>query len=201
MNLLSKKDLEHSLGLRFRDKNLLITFHPVTLEKYNASDQIDEILDALTSLKDTTLIFTMPNADTSHRVIYKKIKAFVVEHKSAYLFKSLGQLRYLSCMALVDAVLGNSSSGLLEAPALNTATINIGDRQRGRLQSSGIINCRPIKKDIENAINYLYTSDFRSRLEKADNPYGIGGGSKKILNILKKTNLKNILKKRFYDLD
>lgn len=199
LHLLDKKTLENILTLKFYTKNLLITFHPVTLEKETSEDQMKELLAALSTLKDTQLIFTLPNADTDSRVLIKLIENFVRENENARVYSSLGQLLYLSVLALCDGMVGNSSSGLIEAPSLNKATINIGDRQRGRLQAKSVINCEPKRRNIINAFKKLYSIKFQEILKETKNPYGDGGASEKILKVLKSHSIKNIIKKSFYD--
>ena len=199
LHLLDKKTLENTLTLNFYTKNLLITFHPVTLEKETSEDQMKELLAALSTLKDTQLIFTLPNADTDSRVLIKLIENFVREHDNAHIYFSLGQLLYLSLLAQCDGMVGNSSSGLIEAPSLNKGTINIGDRQRGRLQAKSVINCEPKRRNIINAFTKLYSIEFQEALKETKNPYGDGGASEKILKVLKSHSLKNIIKKSFYD--
>ena len=199
LHLLDKKTLENTLTLNFYTKNLLITFHPVTLEKETSEDQMKELLAALSTLKDTQLIFTLPNADTDSRVLIKLIENFVREHENARVYSSLGQLLYLSLLAQCDGMVGNSSSGLIEAPSLNKATINIGDRQRGRLQAKSVINCEPKRSNIINAFTKLYSFEFQEILKETKNPYGDGGASEKILKVLKSHSIKNIIKKSFYD--
>ena len=199
LHLLDKKTLENTLTLKFYTKNLLITFHPVTLEKETSEDQMKELLAALSTLKDTQLIFTLPNADTDSRVLIKLIENFVREHDNAHIYFSLGQLLYLSLLAQCDGMVGNSSSGLIEAPSLNKGTINIGDRQRGRLQAKSVINCEPKRRNIINAFKKLYSIEFQEILKETKNPYGDGGASEKILKVLKSHSIKNIIKKSFYD--
>ena len=200
LKLLDRNALEADLGFKFGKKNLLITFHPVTLENSTAVTQMKALLAALTQLEETQLIFTMPNADTDGRSLIKMVKQFASQHANVHAFTSLGQLRYLSCIAQVDGVVGNSSSGLAEVPSFKKGTINIGDRQRGRLQASSIINCKPTKKSIANAINILYSPIFQADLSKVRNPYGEGGASVEVVNTLKFINIKNISKKAFNDL-
>lgn len=198
--LLSRSELESALGLKFAQKNLLITFHPVTLEAATAAEQMTELLAALAELKDTQIIFTLPNADTDGRVLIKMIEQFVAQRSNAHAFTSLGQLRYLSCVAYVDGVVGNSSSGLLEVPSFNKGTVNIGDRQRGRLQAESVINCQPIQKSIAAALEKLYSLDFQTSLKDVNNPYGEGGASEKVVNIIKSYAIDCLTKKAFYDL-
>lgn len=200
LQLLDRPALEALLDFKLGHKSLLITFHPVTLENATAEKQMEELLVALANLKDTQLIFTLPNADTDGRVLIKMVQNFVAEHTNARAYDSLGQLRYLSCLSQVDGVVGNSSSGLTEVPSFMKGTINIGDRQRGRLQADSVINCKPTHSSILKALRLLYSDDFQMRLHKVINPYGEGGASSKIVNILKHYPLKDIAKKSFYDL-
>jgi GDP/UDP-N,N'-diacetylbacillosamine 2-epimerase (hydrolysing) len=201
-NLLNRTSLENSLGFKFGKKNLLITFHPVTLDYSSAKTQLKELLSSLHSLNNTHVIFTLPNADTDSRILVKMIKEFVVNHSSACFFTSLGQLRYFSCIAQVDAVIGNSSSGLLEVPSFKKATINIGDRQRGRIQAESVINCEPSQQSIDKAIQKAYSKDFQAKLKKITNPYEKKDSAKIILRLLKKCTRdpKKLIKKSFYNL-
>jgi GDP/UDP-N,N'-diacetylbacillosamine 2-epimerase (hydrolysing) len=200
LKLMDRLGLEAELGFQFAKHNLLVTFHPVTLESATAGQQMDELLLALRELKDTQLIFTLPNADTDGRDLIRKVTVFASEHANAHAFTSLGQLRYLSVMAQVDGVVGNSSSGLIEAPTFAKGTINIGDRQRGRLQASSVINCEPTKEAILAAIQTLYDGGYQIRLKDVVNPYGNGGASERIVALLKTTPLEGVLKKRFFDI-
>ena len=159
-----------------------------------------ELLTALGELEDTKLIFTMPNADTDGRVIIEMINKFVASHSNARAYASLGQLRYLSCIKYVDGVVGNSSSGLLEAPSFAKGTINIGDRQRGRLKAESVIDCDSEQGSIATALQKLYSKEFQSMLETVKNPYGEGGASRRVVDSLLKVPLGDVLKKRFFDL-
>lgn len=198
--LMTREALEASLNFSFGPRNLLITFHPVTLESQSSAHQMRELLKALDGLQDTHLIFTMPNADTGGRELTAMIDAFVATHPNARAYSSLGQLRYLSCMHFVDGVVGNSSSGLAEAPSMGVGTINIGDRQKGRLIADSVINCLPTAENISGAFEKLYDASFRSNLGQTINPYGNGGASKKIADILSTYSINNLLKKTFYDI-
>jgi GDP/UDP-N,N'-diacetylbacillosamine 2-epimerase (hydrolysing) len=199
LKLLEREELEESLGIEFGQKNLLVTFHPATLELSNAKEQMDELLAALIELKNTKLIFTYPNADTEGRALIDLINQFVKQNSNAHSFSSLGQLRYLSCVSLVDGVIGNSSSSLLEAPSFKKGSINIGDRQKGRIKADSVIDCAPNKNSISEAINQLYSLDFQSTIKDVKNPYGEGGASELILKLLREHSLEFILKKSFYD--
>ena len=200
LNLLERKDFEKSIDFKLGIKNLLITFHPVTLEKNTSEKQMNEILMVLKELKNTHLIFTMPNADTDGRIIFKMIEDFVNNHPYAKSFTSLGQLRYLSCIKHVDGVIGNSSSGLAEVPTFKKGTINIGDRQRGRIKAGSVIDCKPTTKSISDAIKKLYSLELQQKLKTVKNPYGSGGASEAIVKTLENISLKTILKKKFYNM-
>jgi len=201
LKLLNRQDLEKKLKLSFAKKNLLVTFHPVTLDIGAAKHQTLELLKALNALKDTNIIFTMPNADTDGIKIYEILKNYEKENNNMKVFKSLGQQKYFSCIANVDGVVGNSSSGIIEVPSFKKGTINIGDRQKGRTQASSIINCEPNSESILSSINYLYSSKFKEIVKNTTNPYGKGGASKKIISIIKTIPLDGIIKKTFYNLD
>jgi GDP/UDP-N,N'-diacetylbacillosamine 2-epimerase (hydrolysing) len=198
--LLDRAALEASLGTTLAANNLLVTFHPVTLEQQSSEQQMAELLAALQELRDTQLIFTMPNADTGSRVLRQMIDDFVAGHGNAVAFSSLGQLRYLSCLKLVDGVVGNSSSGLAEAPSLGVGTVNIGDRQRGRLKADSVIDCPPERQAILQAIRRLTEPGFREVVRRAVNPYGKGGASEKIVHVLETVDLGGIVKKSFHNL-
>lgn len=200
LQLLDRPALEESLGFELGARSLLVTFHPSTLEDSTAEQQMAELLAALGTLRDTRLIFTMPNADTGGRVLLEQVRAFVAEHDEARAFTSLGQLRYLSCMRHVDGVVGNSSSGIIEAPSLHRGTVNIGDRQRGRLKADSVIDCEADREAIGAALARLYSPAFQASLATVRNPYGEGGASERVVEILSTVNLEGIVKKRFHDL-
>ena len=198
--LLNTQKLQDSLNFVFGEKNLLVTFHPVTLEKGSSKLQMSELLSALSELKNTHIIFTMPNADPENEVIISLIKKFVNQFKNSKLYSSLGQLRYLSTINHVDCVIGNSSSGICEVPSFKKPTINIGNRQKGRIKAASVIDCNPNKTEILEAINKSYSDNFREKLESIKNPYGDGDASKKILKYLEMQNFTDSLKKSFIDL-
>lgn len=201
LNLLNKDEFEKSINFKLAKKNILITFHPATLENSSAREQFNELLKALDELDDTNFIFTKANSDTDGDVINKMIDEYVSENsQKAVAFASLGQLRYLSAIKFVDIVLGNSSSGLLEVPSFKKATINIGDRQKGRARASSVIDVRPVKEEILAAIKRAYSKEFEQTLKDAINPYDGGNPSKKMVKILKEIKLDGILKKKFYDI-
>ena len=201
LKLLSRKEFEESIDFKLNKKNILVTFHPVTLENSTASAQFKNILDVLDELKDTNIIFTKANSDTDGRIINSMIDKYVQNNRDKSVgFTSLGQLRYLSALQYVDAMVGNSSSGLIEAPTFKVATINIGDRQKGRIMADSIIHCSSDIVSIRNAFATLYSSEFNKVLSNVCNPYGNGGASKKIKDAIKKVSLDNILKKSFYNI-
>ncbi|MDX4065370.1 UDP-N-acetylglucosamine 2-epimerase [Aliarcobacter skirrowii] len=201
LKLLTKDEFEESINFKLNSKNILVTFHPVTLENSTAKEQFQQLLDAIDELEDTNIIFTKANSDTDGRVINKMIDDYVTKNSNkSIVFTSLGQLRYLSALQYVDAVVGNSSSGLAEAPSFKIGTINIGDRQKGRIKASSVIDCEPNKDSILKSFEKLYSKEFQETLKTTINPYGDGYASKKIVEIFKSVDLKNILKKSFYDL-
>ncbi|WP_149714246.1 UDP-N-acetylglucosamine 2-epimerase [Campylobacter concisus] len=201
LNLLNKDEFEKSIKFKLAKKNILITFHPVTLENSSAKKQFSELLKAIDELKDTNFIFTKANSDTDGDIINKMIDEYVSKNsQKAVAFASLGQLRYLSAIKFVDIVLGNSSSGLSEVPSFKKATINIGDRQKGRTKASSVIDTRPIKDEILAAITKAYSKEFEQILQDTINPYDGGNSSKKMVKILKEIKLDGILKKKFYDI-
>ena len=200
IKLLDKSELESQLKLKFKERSLLVTFHPVTLENNNSSSHLSELLQSLSKLQNTTLIFTSPNIDNGAEEIRALLNEFVSNHPNAHIFNSMGQLKYLSCMAQVDAVVGNSSSGIAEAPSFKIGTINIGSRQEGRLMASSIINCEPQVDSISRSIEKLYSRNFQESLKDSINPYGDPGASSKIVEKLKEISFNLSIKKIFYDL-
>ena len=200
LKLLSKDDFENSVGLKLADKNILVTFHPVTLEKSPSEYQFQELLDSICNLKNTKIIFTKANSDTGGRIINTMIDNYVAQQGNSIAYKSMGQLHYLSALQFMDAVIGNSSSGLIEAPSFKIGTIDIGDRQKGRIQAKSVIHCFPKKESIDGALVKLYSSDFQEIINNVINPYGDGGASKKIASIIKEKKLDNIIKKSFFDI-
>lgn len=199
--LLDRQAFESAINFKLGKRNVLVTFHPVTLEKSSAAKQFSHLLSALDSVDDLHVIFTYPNADTDGRLIINMIDRYCQRHiKRATAFVSLGSLRYLSALHYMDAVVGNSSSGLIEAPAFKIGTINIGDRQKGRLCASSVIQCAPEVTAITKAFVTLYSPEFSTMLTTLQNPYGTGGASAKIKALIKAYPLEGLLKKQFYDL-
>lgn len=199
--LLNKEDFEKSIGFSLAEKNILVTFHPVTLENATANQQFQVLLDAIDELSNTHIIFTKANSDTNGRIINSMIDDYVLANpQKSVAFTSLGQLRYLSALQYVDAVVGNSSSGLAEAPSFKIGTINIGDRQKGRIKARSVIDCLPEKQSIITAFYKLYSEDYQEKLKAVENPYGDGLASKKIIEKIKTLATDQILKKTFFDI-
>lgn len=201
INFLNKEQLENELKFKFKSRNLLITFHPETLGKQDAKKQISIILKELESQKDTMMIFTKANADEGGRIINKEINQFVSKNNNcSVLFDSLGVIKYLSIMKIVDAVVGNSSSGICETPEFKKPTINLGLRQEGRIRAKNIIDCDINKEDFRNALKKIYDNNFIESLKNMANPYNGNNPSKIIKETIKNTDLKGIIFKKFHDL-
>lgn len=202
LRLLGKKDFESAINFKLGKKNILVTFHAETLEKTSPKAQFKQILNALDELDDTHFIFTGANADSGGKIINEMAQNYCLKNpQKATFVMSLGQLRYLSALKHADIVLGNSSSGLAEAPSFKIATINIGNRQKGRIKAPSVLDSLCEKKAILKAIKKAYSKDFKAKLKSVKNPYENGLASKKILKVLENIKLKGILEKKFYDLD
>jgi GDP/UDP-N,N'-diacetylbacillosamine 2-epimerase (hydrolysing) len=201
LKLLTKSEFEDSIKFKLNKINFLVTFHPVTLDNLSAEEQFKQLLIALDKFQYTNIIFTKPNSDTDGRVIIHLIDDFVKNNShKAIAFTSLGQLRYLSAMQFIDIVVGNSSSGLIEVPSFKKATINIGDRQQGRVKATSVIDCETYNKDIEKAIEKALSEEFKKELEFSNNPYGDKNASIEIVDVLKSIDLNGIIKKQFYNI-
>ena len=196
--LIKKKKLEKICNFKFYSKNILVTFHPVTLGSNNSQKYFKEVTSALEKLKDTLIIFTFPNADADNFPIINMIKKFVKKNKNAIYFVSLGRQKYLSIMKNCDAVVGNSSSGLLEAPYFNVPTINIGSRQEGREKANSVIDCKTDRNEIWKLIKSIHKN--KPKTNNIKDLYGVGNTAQNVIKILsnKKLNLK--IKKKFVDL-
>ena len=200
--LLDRQAFEESIGFKLGQKNILITFHPVTLEKMTTERQFQSLLDVLDEYPELHVIFTKANADTNGRIINEMIDHYVTtKPETTVCFTSMGQLRYLSALQYVDGVVGNSSSGLLEVPSFKIGTVNIGDRQRGRIKAESVIDCQPETSSIRSAIQMLYSEKFQNDLPQVKNPYGKGGVPQKIVAVLGEFPLEGIIKKSFFDID
>ncbi|MES2308251.1 MAG: UDP-N-acetylglucosamine 2-epimerase [Verrucomicrobiota bacterium] len=193
---MNRLDLEKDLGFQFREKNLLITFHPETISTKSSDEQISPLLLALEKLPETVgLIFTLSNADPGAVAVSERIQKFAASHQNAVAATSLGSIRYLSLMALVDGVVGNSSSGIYETPSFQVGTLNIGNRQKGRLAAKSVLQVSNDLDSIQKGIQQVLTEKF----ESVTNPYGDGNTAEKIVQILEKIpNFKSLLNKSFH---
>lgn len=199
--LFSREELEASLDFKLGQRNLLITFNPVTLEHSTSAHQMGQLLAALDELEDTHLIFTMPNADTDGRVMIRMVEEFCAMRTHAKAFTSLGQLRYFSCIQHCDGVVGNSSSGLAAVPSFKKGTVNIGDRQKGRLRGGSVIDCDPSKVSILSSLMKLSSKSFQAKLLDAQSPYESLNPVETILSLLSSKALSSIVSlKTFYDI-
>lgn len=198
--LLDRAQLEESLNFKFQTRNLLITFHPATLDSGSPGAQMSALLAALDTLDNVGLIFTFPNADSGGRHLIEQINDYVASRPLAAAYPSLGYRRYLSAVAQVDAVIGNSSSGLLEVPSLGKPALNIGSRQQGRLKASSVCDCGTEQADISAGLDQVLSESFRTGAQRTCNPYGDGGASDLIVNALATLVLDKGNLKRFHDL-
>jgi GDP/UDP-N,N'-diacetylbacillosamine 2-epimerase (hydrolysing) len=197
LKLLSKEEFEKSINFKLKERNILVTYHPETLNVENIQRNFEEILKALNEFNGS-IIFTKANADTGGRIINQMIDEFVSKHKNTIAFDSLGQFRYLSALKYVDIVLGNSSSGIVEVPSFKKATVNIGNRQKGRIKANSVIDVLPKENEILNAIEKVYSINFQELLRYIENPYQKEKfPSKKVIEAIKKTK---IISKKFYDI-
>ena len=200
ISFLTKEETEQSLGLTLGQKSLLVTWHPVTLEPGRANQDLKVLLDALDKLDDTKFVFTKSNADNEGRSLNRIIVDYVTScPEKAVVHTSLGQLRYLSTLKQVTGVIGNSSSGIIEAPSVKTGTINIGRRQEGRVRASSIIDCDPDVESICSAFERLFSSEFQSLVQHTQNPHDGGPVSENILRILRQQESSGWRKKPFFD--
>lgn len=199
--LLSKNELEESISFKLDKPYAVVTFHPVTMEGDSSPGQFQNLLDACSSCREMKYIFTKANADAYGRIINQMIDDYVKAYDNAAAYTSLGMIRYLSAIKYSAMVIGNSSSGIIEVPSFGVPTINIGDRQKGRLQADSVVNCRPDAEEIAGAMALVMTDEFRVKAGNTVNPYGDGNTSEKIIEKIKEFlgNDKISLEKKFYD--
>ena len=171
IKLINKSDLANKLKIKFNKYNFLITVNSFIDDDLNIKNYMSNIFSALKKFKNTNFIFTMPNSDLKSDIINKEILKFSKKNKNSYCFKSLGSQNYLSIMKISDVVIGNSSSGILEAPSMKIPTVNIGNRQKGRVQSKTTINCNPLADAIYKSINKCLTKKFIKKVQLSSNPY------------------------------
>lgn len=200
LQLMDKKSLEDNLGFEFGDNCVLVTYHPETIKGQGTEHQFQQLLNALDRI-DCRIIFTKPNSDSDGRVIIDMIDEYVASHsEKAVCYTSLGYVRYLSSLQYVQAVVGNSSSGLIEVPSFGIPTVNIGDRQKGRLHAESVINCPTEEVEIYKALKTVLSSEFMIKASNVANPYEKEGSNDKIFDALLNCEPKSLLKKHFYDL-
>jgi GDP/UDP-N,N'-diacetylbacillosamine 2-epimerase (hydrolysing) len=198
--LIPKKILEKELNIKFLSKNIIVTFHPETNKSIRENiKNLKILLKALKLLKDTCIIFTMSNSDSGFNSITKVIKKFIKINKNYYFFKSLGQKKFFSVCKYADMMIGNSSSGIIEMPSFKKATLNVGNRQSGRMKAQSIVDVDFSEKKIIKKIKYIYSNKFKKMYKKLKNPYEKKNSSKLIARILSKINLKDIFIKDFKD--
>lgn len=202
IDFMTREELEESLGFALDKPFAIVTFHPVTLESGSAEGQIDELLTALSKRPDMKYIITGANADAGGRIIDQKVSAFVHDHENAISVESLGMRRYLSALHYAAMVIGNSSSGIVEAPSFHIPTVNIGDRQKGRCQAATVLNCIPETDSIVHAMDIALSEDFRDKCSMAVNPYGGENTSEQIVKYIDEVLASAVeLKKKFYDVN
>ena len=196
-DFMSKEEIEQSLYFKLTDKCLLCTYHPVTLSNISSEVQVLNLLEVLDDYKDYHIIFTYSNSDTNSQIIIKRIQEYVDKNKERCMFiPSLGQRRYFSVLKYVKAVIGNSSSGIIEVPSFGIPTLNIGDRQKGRIAAGSVFNCGYSAKEIKEGLEKVFAYGQNTII----NPYYKEGTCQAILKIIKRYPLENIVQKHFYDL-
>jgi len=196
--LMGKEKLEESLNFVLDKNTILVTFHPVTIENNTAETQFKELLSAIDNIDNLRVIFTMPNSDTDGQIIMDLIKDYVAKNpKKAVWFTSLGMRRYLSTLQYIGAVVGNSSSGIIEVPSFHIPTINIGNRQKGRIEASSVVNCKPERVDIEEKLAMVMQSGYVESLKDIRNPYDKPDTASEIVRIIKKQKIEPV--KKFYN--
>jgi len=199
LQLLDKSQMEQSINFELGASCFMVTYHPATLGATSSQCAMQALLDALDHFPEARIIITKPNSDTDGRVLGEMIDEYALHNKErVVVFTSMGQLRYLSALRHVDAVIGNSSSGIIEAPSCHTPTVNIGDRQSGRLRASSIVDCQETTESIVAAINEVISPSFREKAGQAVSVYGDGDSASQIKNHLKQAKLSTT--KCFYDL-
>lgn len=201
--VMSKQELEQSIDFLLDKPYMSVTFHPVTLEVQEAERQMQELLEALEDFNDMKFIFTKANADAGGRKINRMIDSFVADHDNCVAYASLGIKRYVNLLRFSEGMIGNSSSGIREAPTIGIPTINIGNRQKGRLQADSILNCVPEKKEIIKAVRESQKQSFKERARNTVNPYGDGNASERIVQTITEYLYQDkiCLEKKFYDVD
>lgn len=199
--LMSKAEIEESINFKLDWNTILVTYHPVTLGTHTAEHDIKEFVAALEKRKDLRIVFTMPNSDTGAQAIVDAINAFVANNSDrAVAYKSLGIKRYLSVMKYVGAVVGNSSSGLVEVPSFGIPTLNIGDRQKGRIAAESVYNCQTDTESILKGLDVIMSPGFIQKAKRIHNPYDKEGTAQKIFDVISTYPLEQLKQKHFYDI-
>lgn len=198
--LMGKKQVEAILGTPLDGSTICVTYHPETIDSTSQERNVNELLEALKMMSDASVIITLPNADPGSRIIIERIREFGNQNTNVHIFESLGHICYLSLLQYVEAVVGNSSSGITEAPLFSIGTVNIGDRQKGREYGKSIINVPPERESIYQAIRRAQSAEFKAGLKPLENPYGNGGATTRIRDVLKNVELEGLTRKKFYDL-
>lgn len=199
--LMSKEEVEESVNFKLDENTILVTYHPVTLGEHTAEKDIKEFIGALEERKDLRVFFTMPNSDTGSQAIVDAINEFVSNNADrAIAYKSLGIKRYLSVMKYAGAVVGNSSSGLLEVPSFGIPTLDIGDRQKGRMAADSVYNCETDKDSILKGLDVIMSPAFKKKAAETHNPYEKDNTSEEIFNVISTYPLEELKQKHFYDI-
>ena len=199
--LMSKAEIEKEIDFKIDDNTILVTYHPVTLGNRTAKEDIDDFIAALEERKDLRVIFTMPNSDTGGQFIVDAINGFVARNADrAKAYKSLGVLRYLSVMKQVVAVVGNSSSGLLEVPSFGIPTLNIGDRQNGRIAAESVYNCASDTESVLSGLDKVLSKEFRELAYVVRNPYEKANTAEEIFEVISTYPLERLNQKKFYNI-
>lgn len=202
VSLWSKEKLEADLNFELGDNTIIVTYHPVTLDTLSSQEQFDSLLKVLNNHPELRIIFTKANADTDGKIINQMIDGYVEKHKERCIaFKSLGQVRYLSALQFCKAVIGNSSSGIIEVPSFYKPTVNIGNRQKGRIAAESVIHCDNSSDEIEKALVCALSQEFNNEIMSCKNPYEGNNTSLTIMEIILESLEQGIsVKKKFYDL-
>ncbi len=202
LSLMSKDEIEKEIDFKIDENTILVTYHPVTLGNRTAKDDIDNFIAALEEHNGLRVIFTMPNSDTGNQFIVDAVNSFVDRNSDrTKAFTSLGVVRYLSVMKQVVAVVGNSSSGIVEVPSFGIPTLNIGDRQKGRIQANSIYNCLPDKESVVNGLNKVLSKEFREMASKVQNPYEKANTAEEIFKVISTYPIEQLKQKHFYDIN
>lgn len=197
----SRERLEKDLGFDFGAHSVLVTFHPATLDVDPPEHQLEQLFQALDDFPSLKLLFTQPNVDEGGWKLTRRIREFVEARPGrSILVPSLGRVRYISALKIVDAVVGNSSSGIIEAPSAGIPTVNIGDRQQGRIRAGSVLDCPPDRQAIAGALGRAFDPGFRAAAARVKNPYGDGHAAQRIHEVLRDIPLDNLLRKRFFEI-